>query len=69
TKKQTILDHISQIHTFYGEKLGTQLSRKHIFWYATHLDKESGQSFWKKVNKITDHKLQYQLLKEFLQSL
>ncbi|HAO90387.1 MAG TPA: tRNA dihydrouridine synthase DusB, partial [Gammaproteobacteria bacterium] len=34
-KKQTILDHISQIHQFYGEKLGTQLSRKHIFWYAT----------------------------------
>ncbi len=67
-KKQTILDHISQIHQFYGEKLGTQLSRKHIFWYATYLDKESGQSFWKKVNKITDHKLQYQLLEEFLNS-
>ena len=67
-KKQTILDHISQIHQFYGEKLGTQLSRKHIFWYATHLGKESGQSFWKKVNKITDHKLQYQLLEEFLNS-
>ncbi len=67
-KKQTILAHISQIHAFYGEKLGTQLSRKHIFWYATHLNKESGQSFWKKVNKITDHKLQYQLLEEFLNS-
>ena len=68
-KKQTILEHITQIHRFYGEKLGTQLSRKHIFWYATHLDKENGQSFWKKVNKITDHKHQYQLLEEFLQSL
>jgi len=67
-KKQIILDHISQIHQFYGEKLGTQLSRKHIFWYATHLNKENGQSFWKKVNKITDHKLQYQLLEEFLNS-
>ena len=67
-KKQTILGHINQIHRFYGEKLGTQLSRKHIFWYAIHLDKESGQSFWKKVNRITDHKLQYQLLEEFLNS-
>jgi tRNA-dihydrouridine synthase B len=68
-KKQTILDHIKKIHTFYGEKLGTQLSRKHIFWYAIHLDKDIGQSFWKKVNKITDHKLQYQLLEEYLQQL
>jgi len=67
-KKQTILSHITQIHDFYGEKLGTQLSRKHIFWYATHLDKESSIPFWKKVNKITDHKLQYQLLEEFLNS-
>ncbi len=68
-KKQTILEHISQIHAFYGEKLGTQLARKHIFWYATYLNKEKVQSFWKKVNKITDHKVQYQLLEEFLQSL
>jgi tRNA-dihydrouridine synthase B len=68
-KKQTILGHISQIHQFYGEKMGTQLSRKHIFWYATHFDEKNVQTFWKKVNKITDHKLQYQLLEEFLQSL
>ena len=68
-KKQTILDHIKQIHAFYGEKLGTQLSRKHIFWYATHLDEKNAQTFWKKVNKITDHKLQYQLLENYLHQL
>lgn len=68
-KKTTILHHIKQIHDFYGEKMGTRLARKHIFWYATHLDKESGQIFWKKVNRITDHQLQYQLLEEFLQQL
>ncbi len=69
SKKQTILDHIEQIHEFYGEKMGTMLARKHIFWYATHLDEKSGRDFWQKVNKITDHKIQYQLLGEFLQSL
>lgn len=68
-KKQTILDHIKQIHAFYGEKLGTQLSRKHIFWYATHLDEKNAQTFWEKVNKITDHKLQYQLLENYLHQL
>ena len=68
-KKQTILNHIKQIHQFYGENLGTQLARKHIFWYATHLDEKNGQTFWKKVNKIKDHAHQYQLLEEFLQQL
>ena len=68
-KKITILRHISQIHDFYGEKMGTRLARKHIFWYATHLDEKSGHFFWKKINQITDHQLQYQLLEEFLQSL
>ena len=68
-KKITILRHISQIYDFYGEKMGTRLARKHIFWYSTHLDKKSGQIFWKKVNRIADHQLQYQLLEEFLQSL
>lgn len=68
-KKQMILNHIKQIHQFYGKKLGTQLSRKHIFWYATHLDEKNAQTFWKKVNKITDHKLQYQLLENYLHQL
>ncbi|MBT7003083.1 MAG: tRNA dihydrouridine synthase DusB, partial [Candidatus Thioglobus sp.] len=68
-KKQMILNHIKQIHQFYGKKLGTQLSRKHIFWYATHLDEKNAQTFWEKVNKITDHKLQYQLLENYLHQL
>ena len=33
-KISLILKHISQIHEFYGNKMGTQLSRKHIFWYS-----------------------------------
>ncbi len=69
SRKQIILEHIEQIHRFYGKKMGTMLARKHIFWYATHLDEKSGLAFWKKVNKITDHKVQYQLLEEFLHSL
>lgn len=67
-KKRTILNHISQIHDFYGEKMGTRLARKHIFWYATQLDKKSGRTFWRKINQISDHRTQYQMLEEFLNS-
>ena len=67
-KKRTILNHISQIHDFYGEKMGTRLARKHIFWYATQLDKKSDRTFWRKINQISDHRTQYQMLEEFLNS-
>ena len=39
-----ILSHILQIHDFYGHKMGTQLSRKHIFWYSMHLDQKKRDS-------------------------
>ena len=41
-KISLILKHILQIHEFYGNKMGTQLSRKHIFWYSIHLDQKKG---------------------------
>jgi tRNA-dihydrouridine synthase B len=66
-KKLTILRHISQIHKFYGENMGVRLARKHIFWYAMHLNQHAGLTFWKKVNKVNEPNLQYNLFKEFLQ--
>jgi tRNA-dihydrouridine synthase B len=65
-KKLTILSHISQIHKFYGENMGVRLARKHIFWYAMHLEKSSYLTFWKKINKVNESGLQYSLFKQFL---
>jgi len=64
-----ILGHISQIHDFYGYKMGTQLSRKHIFWYSMHLDQEKGLAFWPSINRVSDHSEQYSKLHEFLYSI
>ena len=64
-----ILGHISQIHDFYGHKMGTQLSRKHIFWYSMHLDQEKGLAFWPSINRVSDHSEQYFKFHEFLYSL
>ena len=64
-----ILGHISQIHDFYGHKMGTQLSRKHIFWYSMHLDKEKGLAFWPSINRVSDHSEQYSKFHEFLYSI
>ena len=64
-----ILGHISQIHDFYGYKMGTQLSRKHIFWYSMHLDQKKGLAFWPSINRVSDHSEQYSKFHEFLYSI
>ena len=64
-----ILSHILQIHDFYGHKMGTQLSRKHIFWYSMHLDQEKGTAFWPNINRVCDHSEQYSIFHDFLYSI
>ena len=64
-----ILSHILQIHDFYGHKMGTQLSRKHIFWYSMHLDQEKGTAFWPKIKRVSDHSEQYSIFHDFLYSI
>jgi tRNA-dihydrouridine synthase B len=64
-----ILKHILQIHDFYGHKMGTQLSRKHIFWYSMHLDQEKGSAFWPNINRVSDHSEQYLKFHDFLYSI
>jgi tRNA-dihydrouridine synthase B len=64
-----ILSHILQIHDFYGYKMGTQLSRKHIFWYSMHLDQEKGTAFWPNINRVSDHSEQYSIFHDFLYSI
>ena len=64
-----ILGHIKQIHDFYGHKMRTQLSRKHIFWYSMHLDREKGSAFWPSINRVIDHSEQYSKFHDFLYSI
>jgi tRNA-dihydrouridine synthase B len=68
-KKTLILKHIEQIHQFYGDFLGLRLARKHIFWYATHLDANHVQTFWKSINKITDRQHQFKIFQDYLNPL
>ena len=68
-KISLILKHILQIHDFYGHKMGTQLSRKHIFWYSMHLDQEKGSAFWPNINRVSDHSEQYLKFHDFLYSI
>ncbi|HIF88356.1 MAG TPA: tRNA dihydrouridine synthase DusB [Candidatus Thioglobus sp.] len=68
-KIPVILNHISRIHDFYGNILGTQLARKHIFWYSMRLDQKKARDFWPNINRVSDHSEQYFIFRDFLHSL
>ena len=63
-KKQLILTHIKAIYKFYGDLMGVRLARKHIFWYATALEKEP--VFWQEIQKLNSPQTQYDCLKKYL---
>ncbi len=58
-KKQTALEHIQQIHQFYGDLLGVRIARKHILWYLQHFQNKP-QTCFAKISKIDASKEQYQ---------
>ncbi|MDC9714721.1 MAG: tRNA dihydrouridine synthase DusB [Gammaproteobacteria bacterium] len=64
-KKQTALNHIQQIHEFYGEGLGVRIARKHILWYLQHFENKP-QTCWTKISKINVSEQQYQQFKNCL---
>jgi tRNA-dihydrouridine synthase B len=67
-KKQTALNHIQQIHEFYGEGLGVRIARKHILWYLQHF-KNKPQTCFAKISKIDASKKQYQYFKNCINEL
>jgi len=35
--RDMMLDHLQEMHRFYGEETGVRVARKHISWYSRHL--------------------------------
>ncbi len=63
---QIIIEHITQIHQFYGEHIGPKIARKHIQGYCK--DRNEFEYFWKKLIKIEDKNQQLSLLTSYLDS-
>lgn len=60
-RKQTAINHIQQIHQFYGEQIGVRIARKHIFWYLQYFTNR--YTCWKKISKINSSMEQSQQFK------
>jgi len=45
-----ILEHLRQLHRFYGEHMGVRIARKHLGWYVQHLP--MGAQFKSRFNQL-----------------
>ncbi|NOQ90427.1 MAG: tRNA dihydrouridine synthase DusB [Gammaproteobacteria bacterium] len=64
-------EHLQNLYTFYGERSGVRIARKHIGWYLKSTykyDQQCAESFRKQVNLIDDADTQSQLVTEFFNS-
>jgi len=41
-RRDTILEHLDSLYAFYGEDTGVRVARKHLGWYLTKLQHETG---------------------------
>ena len=64
----TILDHLQEIHSFYGNVMGVRLARKHIKWYLQHWHCEAPQKLRTLINSAETPALQLQYISKFLMS-
>jgi len=44
--RDIMLDHLSELHRFYGELTGVRVARKHLTWYCGSLE-NAGSACWK----------------------
>lgn len=66
-QRALLLDHLRQIHEFYGEALGVLVARKHIGWYSNGLPGQ--REFRSVVNRIESSQEQLRQTRHFFDTL
>ena len=62
----SIIDHLTDIHHFYGDVMGVRLARKHIKWYLQHWPYEISDQLRSRIIQTETPARQIQLLGDFL---
>ena len=62
-----LLDHLTQLYTFYGEEQGVRIARKHLGWYAK--DRLENAAFRHVVNRAENADEQLRLTRDYFASL
>ena len=64
--RDTILEHLEDLHQFYGRNLGVRLARKHLNWYCKNID--GAETLRKRVLRVEKAREQKQLVEDFFQT-
>ena len=62
-----LIEHVSNVHQFYGEYLGTRIARKHVGWYLAEHDTE--RVFRAQFNAIEDAQQQLDALNLYFEQM
>jgi tRNA-dihydrouridine synthase B len=62
-----LLEHLAQLHAFYGEPSGVRIARKHLGWYAK--DRPENAAFRAVVNQAQGAEEQIRLTREYFDAL
>ena len=61
--RDIMLDHLNELHRFYGEEKGVRVARKHLVWYCEHL--ADVDSFRYQAVRADSAQEQLRLIKEY----
>jgi tRNA-dihydrouridine synthase B len=61
--RDTMLDHLEDLHRFYGESVGVRVARKHLTWYSKQLD-NAGEFRYRAV-RVGSTQEQLRLVREY----
>jgi tRNA-dihydrouridine synthase B len=65
--RDMLLEHVTNVHQFYGEVMGPRIARKHVGWYLVHHDPDG--SFRRPFNAIDEAALQLTAIKGYFETL
>ena len=65
--RDILLDHLGELHAFYGEPQGVRIARKHLGWYAK--DRPENAAFRAVVNAAESADAQLRLTRDYFDSL
>jgi len=61
--RDLLLEHVRNLHAFYGEYLGVRVARKHIAWYSK--GHRHGAVFRQRINQLEDPRAQLAAIETF----
>ncbi|HEU0276859.1 MAG TPA: tRNA dihydrouridine synthase DusB [Rhodanobacteraceae bacterium] len=67
TVRDILLDHLAELHAFYGEPAGVRIARKHLGWYAR--DRPENAAFRAVVNAADSASEQRRLTRDYFDTL